>query len=79
MQGDIEQRIGSALKSARLGAKKKQSDIAGCLGVSQAQVSKYEKGESNLTIYQLFLWANACGQTFDSVSIKIQSTVIWGK
>lgn len=55
------QRIGKAMKAARLEAGREQGDMAARLGISQSMISRFEDGKSKPSITQVLQWALACG------------------
>ena len=54
--------VGATLRKYRRAAGMTQVAMAKHLKVGQAQISKIERGESNLRVDQLFRWAVAVGQ-----------------
>jgi len=49
------------LKAMRIGAGFKQQDIGDRLGITQSQVSRYEKNPGAISLRLLTLWVSACG------------------
>ena len=53
MTRDINIKIGAYLKKKRKSRSFTGGDIAAYLGVTQQQISRYERGQNNLTVYFL--------------------------
>lgn len=63
------------LKSARLGAKLTQRQLADKLGRTQTFVAEAELGRRRLDILQLYEWTRACGTSLATYAQQVENTL----
>ena len=62
-----EKKVAEGLKAFRLSQKKRQEDIANILEINKASVSRWESGENQPTIENLWKLADHFGVTVDAL------------
>ena len=63
------------LKSARMGAKLTQRQLAERLGRTQSLVAEAELGRRRLDILQLYDWMKACGTSLATYAQQVEATL----
>nr|WP_282557847.1 helix-turn-helix transcriptional regulator [Providencia burhodogranariea] len=56
---NVNQIVGKEIRKRRKKLGLSGIELAELIGISQQQISRYERGECNITLENLFSWANA--------------------
>lgn len=67
--------VGTRIKTARLSAKLKQSDLAAAIGTGQSYIVGVEAGETNITLRTLARVAAALGVSPMTLLVDVEPTV----
>ena len=67
--------FGAIVASKRKIQEKEQSEIANVLGISQASYSRLESGKSSMSTDQIFLVAQALGETVSNLMSEAESYI----